>query len=148
VAIFGCIMGTPNARSILYRLIEAGQLARQALLVPLIERGLEAGDDAVLLLLRDEPVASEADLCAALGLERAALQPRLERLAHHGVIERRAVGSRLVPMLVLTDRGRRIGDSLAAKWSTLERAMLAGLRRKERRDLRKRLGRVVETLRS
>jgi DNA-binding MarR family transcriptional regulator len=141
-------MGTPSTRSILYRLIEAGQLARQALLVPLVERGLEAGDDAVLLLLRDAPLAGEAELCAALGLERAVLEPRLVRLRHHGLIERRAVGARLVPMLVLTDRGRRIGNSLAAKWSALEDTLLAGMRRKERRSLRKRLGRVVAALRS
>jgi hypothetical protein len=46
-------MSKPSASSTLYRLIEAGQLAHQALLVPLVERGLEAGDDAVLFILAE-----------------------------------------------------------------------------------------------
>ena len=44
-------MSRPSATSTLYRLIEAGQLAHKALLVPLVERGLQAGDDAVLFVL-------------------------------------------------------------------------------------------------
>jgi DNA-binding MarR family transcriptional regulator len=140
-------MGKPSARSLLYRLIEAGQLARRALLVPLIDRGLKAGDDAVLLLLRDNAVEGENELCAALGLGRGLLEPRLARLRQHGLVERRAVGSALVPMLLLTERGRRVGDLLAERWSALEQALLAGTRRKHRRALRRTLARFVGALR-
>ncbi len=44
-------MAKPSSRSTLYRLIEAGQLAHQALLQPLVERGREPGDDAILFAL-------------------------------------------------------------------------------------------------
>ena len=44
-------MSRPSSRSTLYRLIEAGQLAHRALLLPLSERGLEPGDDAILFEL-------------------------------------------------------------------------------------------------
>ncbi len=70
-------MSEPEARSTLYRLIEAGQLAHKALLVPLLDRGLEPGDDAVIFVLHAGP-ADEADGSAdALGLPREALDPRL-----------------------------------------------------------------------
>src|SRR5262245_55172346 len=85
-------MGKPKARSILYRLIEAGQLTRRALLVPLIERGLEPGDDAVLFLLYDRLGASDAELGDALAIDHAALMMRVDRLVAHDLVERRAIG--------------------------------------------------------
>jgi DNA-binding MarR family transcriptional regulator len=88
-------MGKPKARSILYRLIEAGQLTRKALLVPLLERGLEPGDDAVLFLLHDQLGASEVDIAAALGMEHPALEERLSRLREHDLVSRRAIGPEL-----------------------------------------------------
>lgn len=44
-------MSRPSSRSTLYQLIKAGQLAHRALLLPLSERGLEPGDDAILFEL-------------------------------------------------------------------------------------------------
>ncbi len=141
-------MGKPKARSILYQLIEAGQLARKALLVPLVERGLEPGDDAVLFLLRrGDRAATEADLLAALGVERGILEPRLLRLKDHDLIDRRAIGPDLAPGLALTDRGERIRELLVGHWSMLEEALLADVNRKDRKVLRKALARMVELLR-
>src|SRR5690606_8422272 len=94
-------MAGPGTRSILYRLIEAGQLARRALLVPLGERGLEAGDDAILLMLRRHPGAAEADLAVALGLDVAVLHDRLRRLFARDLLVLRHSG------LALTERGTR-----------------------------------------
>ncbi len=66
-------MSKPSASSTLYRLIEAGQLAHQALLVPLVERGLEAGDDAMLFVLSSKRGATEDELAAELGMPREAV---------------------------------------------------------------------------
>ena len=141
-------MGKPKARSILYRLIEAGHLARKALLVPLVERGLEPGDDAVLFLLRDQRGATEAELVVALGIDAAILEPRLARLRDRNLIDRRAVGPDLAPGLALTERGERIRDILAGHWSMLEEALLAEVDKKQRKALRTTLARMIELLRA
>lgn len=139
-------MGKPGARSVLYRLIEAGQLARRALLVPLRERGLEPGDDALLLLLAVAEGVSEQDLMVALGLDRAQLEPRLVRLAERELVERRAAGPTLEPAVRLTGRGDRIRMMLARHWDAVEQELVGDLNRKRRKALRHRLGRFVERL--
>lgn len=140
-------MSKTKSRSALYRLIEAGQLTHKALLVPLHERGLEPGDDAVLFMLHDKLGASEEVLAAEIGIPFEALMPRLERLIERDLIVRQATGPELVPGLALTDRGERIREVLAAAWSELEEALLGELPHKERKRLRKQLGRFVELLR-
>lgn len=139
-------MGKPRLRSVLYRLIEAGQLARHALLVPLEARGLEAGDDAILFLLRDRLGAGETDIGAALGTSPEALAPRLRRLHHRGLIEPRAVGATLAPGFALTPEGERLRRTLEENWDQLEDALVGELTRKKRRGLRRMLERFVTLL--
>jgi DNA-binding MarR family transcriptional regulator len=139
-------MGKPKVRSVLYRLIEAGQLTRKALLVPLVERGLEPGDDAILFLLHEQMGAREPELAEALGLDAASFEMRVARLRERGLIEARAVGPDLASGLALTERGERICEILIANWSGLEEALLGELPRKEQKALRKTLGRFVELL--
>ena len=139
-------MVKPSGRSTLYRLIEAGQLAHKALLVPLLERGLEPGDDAVLFVL-GRSGASEARLAAESGLSSEALGPRLARLLDRELIVRHAVGSELAPGLALTERGERIRAVLADNWMELEHALLGELDEKQQRSLRRTLKRFVELLR-
>jgi DNA-binding MarR family transcriptional regulator len=140
-------MAKPNARSTLYRLIEAGQLTHKALLVPLIERGLEPGDDAVLFILHSQLGATEAELAAELGIEGEALATRIERLIERDLIARRAIGPDLVPGLALTERGERIREVLTANWEELEAALFGELAKKERKALGRTLERFVELLR-
>lgn len=140
-------MTKPEARSTLYRLIEAGQLAHKALLVPLLDRGLEAGDDAVIFVLHTELGASEAALAEHLGLEPEALQPRLQRLIERDIVARQAIGPDLTDGLALTERGARIREVLAANWEQLEEALFADLGNKKRKGLTKALKRFVELLR-
>src|SRR6218665_2499025 len=85
-------MAKPKARSTLYRLIEAGQLARRALLIPLLDRNLEPGDDAIIFALRSRLGATAAALAEELELAPATLDPRLARLADRDVITRQAIG--------------------------------------------------------
>lgn len=145
-AIFAPMAKSPS-RSILYRLIEAGQLTRQALLVPLRERGLEPGDDAVLFALHREGGASEADLAGETGLEGAALASRIARLVERDLVARQAIGPELSPGLALTERGERLREHLAGNWEELEAALLDELSSKRRKKLRKTLERFVELLR-
>lgn len=131
-------MSKPSPSSVLYRLIAAGQMAHKALLVPLKERGLEPGDDAILFELGRSGTTEEA-LAGELGLSSDMLAPRLARLAERGLIDRRAVGPELVPGIALTERGIRIRNTLADHWAQLEEALLGELKPKHR----KRFGQIL-----
>jgi DNA-binding MarR family transcriptional regulator len=140
-------MSKPSASSTLYRLIEAGQLAHQALLVPLVERGLEAGDDAVLFILAERHGATEAALGEALGLPPEATAERINRLIERDLIDRRAIGPELAPGLALTERGERIRLLLVENWTELENALFGELKKKKQKWLRAALQRFVDLLR-
>jgi DNA-binding MarR family transcriptional regulator len=139
-------MSKPSSRSTLYRLIEAGQLAHKALLVPLIEKGLEPGDDAVLFVL-GRSGTTETALAEELGLPVDHLATRLERLAERDLITRQAVGPELEPGIALTERGLRIRNNLADHWTQLEEALLGELKSKHRKRFAEVLGRFVDLLR-
>jgi DNA-binding MarR family transcriptional regulator len=139
-------MSRPSSRSTLYRLIEAGQLAHKALLLPLIERGLEPGDDAVLFEL-GRAGTTEAELAAELGLSEVALTTRLSRLLDRELVTRQAVGPELAPGVALTERGSRIRNGLVDHWTQLEEALMGELKPRQRKKLGDRLKRFVELLR-
>jgi DNA-binding MarR family transcriptional regulator len=138
-------MSRPSPNSALYQLIAAGQLAHKALLVPLKERGLEPGDDAVLFELGRSGTTEEA-LADELGLPLDMLAPRLARLIERDLVDRRAVGPELVPGFALTERGLRIRNSLADHWAQLEDALLGELRPKHRKRFGKILRRFTDLL--
>lgn len=139
-------MSRPSSRSALYRLIEAGQLAHKALLVPLVEKGLEPGDDAILFVL-GRAGTTEADLADEIGLPAEALAGRLVRLSERDLITRQAVGPELVPGVALTERGLRIRNGLVEHWAQLEEALLGELKTKQRKKLGNTLKRFTDLLR-
>jgi|GEM_PF-439323 len=140
-------MSKPSANSTLYRLIEAGQLAHKALLVPLVERGLLAGDDAVLFVLSAKRGATEEAIADELGLPRDAVVERLTRLTDRDLVARRAIGPELDPGFALTERGERIKALLVDNWAQLEEALLGELKKKKRLWLGEALARFVDLLR-
>ncbi|KKC37230.1 hypothetical protein WH87_11715 [Devosia epidermidihirudinis] len=139
-------MSKPSSRSTLYRLIEAGQLAHKALLTPLVERGLEPGDDAILFEL-GRSGTTEAQLGNELGLSDEALAWRLSRLTERGLVTAQAVGPELAPGIALTERGARIRNGLADHWNQLEEALMGELKNKQRKKLGAALKRFVDLLR-
>ncbi|MCW5722542.1 MAG: hypothetical protein KIS86_15500 [Devosia sp.] len=139
-------MSRPSSRSALYRLIEAGQLAHKALLVPLLEKGLEPGDDAILFVL-GRAGTTEADLAEEIGLPAEALASRLARLGERDLITRQAVGPELIPGVALTERGLRIRNGLVEHWAQLEEALLGELKNKQRKKLSTTLKRFTDLLR-
>jgi hypothetical protein len=140
-------MSKPSASSTLYRLIEAGQLAYQALLVPLLERGMEPGDDAVLFILAERRGATEATLATELDLGVEAAAERVGRLIERDLIARRAIGPDLAPGLALTERGERIRLLLVDNWNELENALFGELKKKRQKWLGATLQRFVDLLR-
>lgn len=140
-------MSKPSPNSPLYRLIEAGQLAHKALTVPLVERGLEPGDDALLFVLADKHGATEDDLAAQMGVGIEALQARLERLIGRDLLVRQAVGPDLAPGIALTQRGERMRAFLLDNWRTLEEALFGEQKKKHRKRMAEALKRITELLR-
>lgn len=139
-------MPKPAAKTTIYKLIEAGHLARQSMLVPLYDRGLEPGDDALLFGLLDPKGATEKELTDFTGLTGVSLEIRLVRLADDGIVERAAVGASLKPGVRLTKKGREVTEALQAHWQMLEDALLGELDNKQRKHLRKILKRFVNLL--
>ncbi|MBD8063977.1 winged helix-turn-helix transcriptional regulator [Devosia sp. PTR5] len=139
-------MAKPSSNSALYRLIEAGQLAHRALLVPLRDKGLEPGDDAILFVL-GRSGTTEQELADELGLPWDAIEGRLNRLIERELVGRQAVGPELTPGVALTERGMRIRNSLAEHWSQLEEALMGELKPKQRKKFSGALRRFVDLLR-
>ena len=129
-------MHKEKLRSTLLRLIEVGQIARAALLVPLVERGLEPGDEVLLATLAAEP---DLPLEALAGPDGG--DGRIARLKTRDLLEIDA------GLLRLTERGRRVYDALEKSWAELETGLLADLDHKRLKALRKSLRAVDDALR-
>ena len=129
-------------RSALYRLIEAGQLGRLALMAPLRERGLEPGDEAVLLVLGTQSL-SEDELGARTGLGGPVLRARIEGLMVRDFLR---CDASQATSFELTERGLRAASSLEAHWADLEETLLEGLDGKGRKSLRIVLKRFADSL--
>ena len=139
-------MAKPIVPKALYRLIEAGFLARQAVLAPLAERGLAPGDDAILLALDSPEGVPDTEIMEMTGLDSTGLVARLDRLAARNILERAAVGAELVTGARLTEKGRRMREVLESHWTTLNNELLGSLPAKQRRVLKRALDQVIEGL--
>ena len=139
-------MSEPDAQSTLYRLIEAAQLARRALLAPLREHALEPGDDAVVFLLHRRGGATGAELAHLLDLDEGAIEAHVFRLVGRGFVERRAVGPESVPGLALTGSGEEFHETLANCWTDIEDTLEGELKKKHRKHLRRTLGEFIDAL--
>lgn len=127
------------AGSTLYRLIAAGRRAHAAVQAPLRERGLMAGDDVVVLLLAEGPLALDA-LSAAASVPQEVLAPLVSRLVLRRYVEVAADGR----TFALTGAGRTLHDALADAWLMEEARLTGGLSRRRRKALRKVLRRYAD----
>jgi DNA-binding MarR family transcriptional regulator len=139
-------MSKPSRHSTLYRLIQAGQLAHKALMEPLIERGLEPGDDALLFVLAARKGATEEVLAEQTGVSLAALNIRIERLIERDLLVRQAVGPELSAGVALTERGERMRQFLLDNWKNLEEALFGELKKKQKKQMGEVLKRFTDLL--
>jgi DNA-binding MarR family transcriptional regulator len=139
-------MSKPSRHSTLYRLIQAGQLAHKALMEPLIERGLEPGDDALLFVLAARKGATEEVLAEQTGVSLAALNTRIERLIERDLLVRQAVGPELSAGVALTERGERMRQFLLDNWKNLEEALFGELKKKQKKQMGAVLKRFIDLL--
>lgn len=134
------------SKTTLLRIIEAGYLARQAVLEPLTRLGLEQGDDAVLMALTPTDGATTARLAEEIGLPTDLIENRLLRLERKGVLTRLMLGENAEPGARLTVAGRLALDEINAHWEALETALTKNLDTKDQKRLRRQLRHIIETL--
>lgn len=109
-------------------------------MVPLLERGLEPGDDALLFVLAARKGATEENLAEQTGVSLDALNARIERLIERDLLVRQAVGPELAAGVALTERGERMRKFLLDNWNNLEEALFGELKKKQK----KRIGDVLK----
>ena len=133
-------------RSTLYHLIEAGQLARTALLRPLQTMGIYAGDDAIILALKGKKPLTDKQLCARTGLTAHTLQLRINRLLSLALIKRDFSATNRLPTTSLSKSGRALRKRLLAQWNEMQDALMDDLNKQEKKILRKTLKRFSDLL--
>lgn len=141
-------MSKTKVRAALYRLIDAGQLARRALLTPLSDRGLEPGDDAVIFALHAKLGATMPALSETLETSPELLFPIIARLEARDIVRQQPVGPELIHGWALTERGERLQQWLAGHWVQLEDALFGDLSERQRRLLTKSLKRFTLLMRT
>ncbi len=134
------------AKTTIYNLIDAGHLARKALLVPLQSHGLISGDDAILFALAQTRGESEKYLSQFIGLELGALDSRLARLEGLGIIIREDIDNKEIAKARLSEKGEEITKYLVEHWRQLEEALIGELSKQEQEDLQKILKRFIKLL--
>ncbi len=139
-------MSRDITNSALFRLIEAGHLARRALQAPLADAGLQAGDDAILFLLKRKKLISEQTLCQKTGLSPEQLYPRMERLLKLSLVCRPKFKADGFSLSRLSKKGCSVRNDLFDRWRELDGALMGELKPKQRRKLKKNLERFVELL--
>ncbi len=138
------------AKTTIYNLINAGHLARQAMLLPLQSYGLVPGDDAIIFALSNPQGTSEEELCQLTSLDKVSLDSRLERLAALEILQRIEIGDNnqhgTRPAARLSEKGFRISNRLVANWQQLDEALIGELSKQESKDLKKILKRFIKLL--
>ncbi|MCF6343606.1 MAG: hypothetical protein L3J15_02870 [Devosiaceae bacterium] len=144
--IYDYFMQETIAKTTIYNLINAGHLARQAMLVPLQSHGLVPGDDAILFALSNPNGESEENLCLLTSLDKVALDARLDRLAALEILQRVEIGNKNQPAARLSEKGFKVSNNLVANWQQLDEALIGELSNKEKDKLQKNLNRFIKLL--
>ncbi len=133
-------------KTTLYKLINAGHLARQTMLVPLFELGLTAGDDAILFALNEPNGVSIFELSQITGLSNKALEVRLAKLERLNLLTQKDSKQTVINNIQLTAKGIEVCDILIANWQQLDDALIGELSAKKRKNLKNILKRFVKLL--
>jgi len=139
-------MANEATKTIIYDLINAGHLARHAMLLPLADLGLLAGDDAIIFALSNESGASKENISQATGLENSALESRLNRLEKLGVVIQSELEENANANIILSKKGNDICDILNANWQQLDQALIGELSDSKRKNLSSTLNRFIKLL--
>ena len=137
-------MAKKTEDTLLFALIEAGALGRQAALKPLRELNLMPGDDAVLLWLNGNPETEFTEMMFELGLDQQTLRTILYRFQNTGLVNCEPINDGADIDITLTDGGKKLVDALELHWRTLDKQLRKNLPKKERKALKQHLHDLAE----
>lgn len=133
--------------SILRQLTVTARAERQVLATHLAGLGLHPGQDALLLALAATDGQSLAALAAGLGVSAPTITKTIGRMAAEGFVEKRAsTEDRRQSFAYLTDSGRRAAGAVKRARREMEDQALAGFSPRQRKRLRRMLGRMARNL--
>lgn len=127
-------------KTLVFRLIAAGHMARRAVQEPLSANGLEPGDDAILIALSVLSDISAQDLLEATGMDVEDLARRLRLMDQKGLVAASA------DEIVLTEAGTQLASRLMDVWQDVDELVSASVSAPMLRTMRKSLKRISETL--
>ncbi|MBB3999026.1 MarR family winged helix-turn-helix transcriptional regulator [Aureimonas pseudogalii] len=132
-----------NKRPMLAQLAVASRVARTALSSRLAAEGLYPGQDSLLLLLGERDGLALREVAQALAVRPPTITKTIARMTKEGLVEKRVCTTDARQSFVhLTERGHGVLATVRQARDETERTALRGLKRKERKTLRKLLARV------
>ncbi|GAB5508570.1 MAG: MarR family winged helix-turn-helix transcriptional regulator [Rhizobiaceae bacterium] len=131
------------------RLQSAARLSRTMLASKLLQQGLYAGQDQIMLALNDDDGQTPGKLAAKLGVRPPTITKTINRLQAQGFLVRRAseTDSRQAHIF-LTESGRETIRSIEKSIRKTEKQAVKGLDKKEQKQLGKFLNRIESNLSS
>lgn len=133
--------------SIIGRLQAAARLSRTALAERLLEQGLYAGQDRIILALSVENGQTPGQLAGKLGVRPPTVTKTVNRLAAQGFVEKRASDQDARRAHVfLTESGEQAIREIEKSVRRTEKQALKGLDKKDQKALTKLLERVEANL--
>lgn len=129
------------------RLQSTARLSRTLLASRLLQQGLYAGQDQVMLALNENDGQTPGTLAAKLGVRPPTITKTINRLQAQGFLERRAseTDSRQA-QIFLTDAGRETIRSIEKSIRKTEKQAMKGLDKKDQKALAKFLSRIESNL--
>jgi DNA-binding MarR family transcriptional regulator len=132
---------------ILYRLQSAARLGRTSLATRLLEHGLYAGQDAIMLQLAAEDGLPPGVLAQRLGVRPPTVTKTIARLQSQGFVTKQASDKdQRQSHVFLTETGRDVIRTIEKSIRRTEKDALRGLDKKERKTLLKLLSRLEVNL--
>ncbi|PRD42775.1 MarR family transcriptional regulator [Phyllobacterium phragmitis] len=129
--------------AILYRLQSAARLGRTSLATRLLEHGLYAGQDAIMLQLAAEDGLPPGILAQRLGVRPPTVTKTIARLQSQGFVTKQASEKdQRQAHVFLTESGRDVIKTIEKSIRKTEKEALRGLDKKERKTFLKLLNRL------
>jgi len=140
-------MSRTSRGSILGRLQSAARLSRTALAERLLDQGLYAGQDKIMLALNQENGLTPSQLAEKLGVRPPTITKTINRLAAQGFLEKRASDTDARRAHVyLTESGSEAIRAIERSVRKTEKQALKTLDKKEQKALVKLLARIEANL--
>ncbi|WP_265518630.1 MarR family winged helix-turn-helix transcriptional regulator [Nitratireductor luteus] len=140
-------MAKSSKGTVISRLQSAARLSRTALAEKLLDQGLYAGQDKIMLALFQENGQTPSELAAKLGVRPPTITKTINRLAAQGFLEKRASEQDARRAHVfLTENGEQAIRAIEKSVRKTEKQALKSLDKKEQKALVKLLARIEANL--